>query len=207
LHAPLGTIVGCGVKHALVAAFLAKHNGGHEATGQRVVSPFDTVTTVDQKALVTSHLVKLRGGLLDHPMTSQDLRDPLPTLTAGGTHYAEVRAFLVKFYGTKRDGCPLFAPLDTVTTKERFGLVTVTIAGEEYALVDIGMRMLTPRELFRAQGFDDDYEIEHGTDPVHSAYRRFTKRTQTRLVGNSVPPDVAAAIIGANLEQVSEAVA
>jgi DNA (cytosine-5)-methyltransferase 1 len=87
-----------------------------------------------------------------------------------------------------------------VTTKERFGLVTVTINGEPYAIVDIGMRMLTPRELFRAQGFPDDYEITNGVAP-DGRQVPFTKKTQTRLVGNSVPPHVAAALIGANLTE------
>lgn len=201
IQQPYGTVTAQGSQGALVAAFLAKHNGGHEATGQRLERPTDTVTTRDQKALVTSHLLKLRGGLFDHDVTAQDMREPAPTLTAGGTHLAEVRAFLIKFYGTKKDGRPLFAPLDTVTTKERFGLVTVTIAGEEYVIVDIGMRMLSPRELFRAQGFSDAYEIQTGVCVETGAPIRFTKKAQTRMVGNSVSPHVAAAIVRANLTE------
>jgi DNA (cytosine-5)-methyltransferase 1 len=123
----------------------------------------------------------------------------MPTVTSGGNHIAEVRAFLMKYYGTKADGCALQAPLDTITTKGRYGVVTVAIGGEEYAIVDIGMRMLTPRELFRAQGFPEAYQIEHGRCIRTDAPIRFTKKTQTRLVGNSVPPDVAEAIISANL--------
>jgi DNA (cytosine-5)-methyltransferase 1 len=135
-------------------------------------------------------------------LTSQDVREPAPTLTAGGTHVAEVRAFLVKYYGTKKDGRPLHVPLDTITTKERFGLVTVTIAGEEYVIVDIGMRMLTPRELFLCQGFPRAYEID--TVPLETpiglrTHTQLTKKAQTRLVGNSVPPHLAAALIGANV--------
>ena len=99
-------------------------------------------------------------------------------------------------------------PLDTITTKERYGLVTVTIAGEEYVIVDIGMRMLTPRELFRAQGFPDAYHIDSGIDLTTKQPRRLTKKTQTRLVGNSVPPHLAAALVGANMTAPSaEAVA
>jgi DNA (cytosine-5)-methyltransferase 1 len=172
------------------------------------------VTCRDSKALVTSHIVKLRGGLGDHVNTSQDVREPAPTLTAGGTHVAEVRAFLVKYYGTKKDGIPVSVPLDTITTKERYGLVTVMIGGEEYALVDIGMRMLTPRELFLCQGFPPSYEIANvPSGPVLDLFGRkgsqpLTKKAQTRLVGNSVPPHVAAAIIGANLAKAgAEAVA
>lgn len=211
IQAPYPTVTAQGSQGALVAAFLAKHNAGHEATGQKLQHPIDTVTTRDSKALVTSHLLKLRGGLEDHQNTAQDLREPAPTVTAGGTHYAEVRAFLVKYYGTKKDGRPVDVPLDTITTKERYGLVTVTIAGEEYAIVDIGMRMLTPRELFLCQGFPPDYEIH--TVPVETplgvkATTKLTKKAQTRLVGNSVPPHVAAALIRANLgESGREAVA
>jgi DNA (cytosine-5)-methyltransferase 1 len=207
IQRPLNTITAHGSQGALVAAFLAKHNGGHEATGQPVQLAMDTITTRDNKALVTSHLVKLRGGLDDHLMTAQDIREPIPALTAGGTHLAEVRAFLVKFYGTKKDGRPLQLPLDTVTTVDRFGLVTVTIAGEEYVIVDIGMRMLTPRELFRAQGFPADYQIDSGIHPTTRKPVRFTKKAQTRLVGNSVAPDVAAALIGANVSAFLEATA
>ncbi len=196
IQQPFNTITAMGSQGALVAAFLAKHNGGHEATGQRLGSPVDTLTCTDTKALVTSHLVKLRGGLFDHVNTAQDIRQPAPTLTAGGTHVAEVRAFLVKFFGTGV-ARSLFEPADTITTRDRYGLVIVTIAGEEWALVDIGMRMLTPRELFRLQGFPASYLITSGV--VDGTRRRFTKTQQTRLVGNSVPPHLAAAVIGANL--------
>jgi DNA (cytosine-5)-methyltransferase 1 len=183
-------------RYGLVAAFLAKHNGGHEATGQRLTCPADTIVCRENKALVTSSLVKLRGGLLDHVHTTQDVREPAPTLTAGGTHIAEVRAFLVKFFGTGV-ARSLKKPADTITTKDRIGLVIVTVAGEDYVLVDIGMRMLTPRELFLLQGFPRSYVIDRGRSD--GLTRRFTKGTQTRLVGNSVPPHLAAAIIRANM--------
>lgn len=225
IREPYNTITALGSQGALVAAFLAKHNAGHEATGQRLERPIDTVTTKDTKALVTSHLLKLRGGLKDHQNTAQDLRQPAPTATAGGTHYAEVRvtlvpknsidpsyaatavktcAFLVKYYGSGV-ARSIDRPLDTITTKDRLGLVQVIlvrVGDEEWILADIGMRMLTPRELFLCQGFPADYEIERV--PVRGedggvTLRSLTKKAQTRLVGNSVPPNVAAAIIRANL--------
>ena len=233
IQQPFGTVTALGSQGALVAAFLAKHNGGHEATGQELTKPADTLVTRDNKALVAahlvryhgekrdgefrgqgldaplstldtsnrfglvaSHLVKLRGGLFDHVHTSQDVREPAPTLTAGGTHVAEVRAFLVKFFGTGV-ARSLFEPAGAVTTKDRFGLVVVTIAGEDYVLVDIGMRMLTPSELFLLQGFPRSYVIDQAI--VDGKPKRFTKSTQTRLVGNSVPPDLAAAVVRANL--------
>jgi DNA (cytosine-5)-methyltransferase 1 len=195
IRQPFATITAQGSQGAVVAAFLAKHNGGHEATGQQLQFPADTITTRDQKALVTSHLLKLYG-------TSQDgvaVGEPMPTVTATGNHLAEVRAFLVKFYGNEKDGQPLRVPLGTVTTKDRFGLITVTIAGEQYVIADIGMRMLAPRELYRAQGFPESYNIDEGVDVETGEYIKFTKQAQTRLVGNSVCPDVAESLVRANL--------
>jgi DNA (cytosine-5)-methyltransferase 1 len=93
---PLGTVVAGGAKHALVSAFLAKHYGGHEATGTRMGQPVDTITTQDHHSLVTSHLVKLRGTCRD----GQRSDAPVPTLSAQGTHVGEVRAFLTRYNGS-----------------------------------------------------------------------------------------------------------
>ncbi len=182
LDKPLGTVVGS-QKHALVAAFLAKHYGG--VVGQGIQAPTGTVTTVDHHSLVTSHLVKLRGTNVGSAAT-----EPLHTISAQGQHHAEVRAFLIKYYGTDQDPT-LREPLHTVTTRDRFGLVT--IKGVDYQIVDIGLRMLTPRELFRAQGFPESYAITHGADG-----RPLTKTAQVRMCGNSVCPPVAQAIVAAN---------
>jgi DNA (cytosine-5)-methyltransferase 1 len=262
IQQPFTTVTAAGSQGALVAAFLAKHNGGHEATGQQLGLPIDTVTARDSKAIATvtaahlqrdfgasvggpvdapaptitaggggktgmvaSHLVKLRGGLKDHQQTAQDVREPAPTLTAGGTHVAEVRttllrrdaldpeyldravetcAFLVKYYGTGV-ARSVDTPAGTITTKDRLGLVTVilvSVGDSEYVLVDIGMRMLTPAELFRCQGFPSSYEITTVpllTDLGIKVLTKLTKKAQTRLVGNSVPPHLAAALLGANL--------
>jgi hypothetical protein len=94
-------------------------------------------TTGSQKRLVTSNLVKLRGTSCD----GQPVDEPLHTVSAGGTHMAEVRAFLIKYYGNEADGHGLDRPIGTVTVQDRFGLVTVTIDGEEYVIVDIGMHL------------------------------------------------------------------
>ena len=101
---------------------------------------------------------------------------------------------MIRFLLNERDGCQLGAPLHTVTTKDRFGLVTVH--GEDYRIVDIGMRMLTPRELFRAQGFTDAYTIEHGIDEDGEAIP-LTKTAQVHMCGNSVCPPLAEALIAA----------
>ncbi|MDN8081214.1 DNA cytosine methyltransferase [Burkholderia multivorans] len=220
LDKPLGTIVAGGAKHAAVTAFLAKHYGG--VTGTRIDVPAGTVTTSDHHAVVTaqlvgcggragqsrprdagepcatitskadtavavSHLVKLRGTCRD----GQPVDEPLHTISAGGTHHAEVRAFLIKYYGNDKDGVELHDPLHTVPTHDRFGLVT--IHGEDYAIVDIGMRMLTPRELARAQGFPDSYVL----DPIVNG-KPLSKSAQVRMIGNSVCPDVATALIRVN---------
>lgn len=195
LEKPLGTVVAGGRKHALVAAFLAKHYGGnYTGPGSSLAEPLPTVTTVDHNALVTSHLVKLRNNC-----DGQDLREPIHTLTTGG-HFGEVRAFLLKYYGTG-DGQPLDEPLHTVTTKDRMALVM--IKGEPYQIVDIGMRMLEPHELYAAQGFPADYIHTHT-----AGGKRLSKAAQVRMCGNSVCPPVAAALVRANMveqQQIEEA--
>lgn len=171
----------------LVAAFLAKHYGGnYTGPGSSLKSPLPTATTVDHNALVTSHLVKLRNN-----QHSQAVTAPMPTITAGGGHVGEVRAFLLKYYETAV-GQPLSDPLHTITTKHRMGLVMVK--GEPYQIVDIGMRMLEPHELFAAQGFPADY-IHDRT----AAGKKLSKAAQVRMCGNSVCPPVAAALVRANL--------
>ncbi|WP_081054965.1 DNA cytosine methyltransferase [Burkholderia diffusa] len=185
LDKPLGTVVAGAAKHAAVTAFLAKHYGG--VTGTRVDVPAGTVTTTDHHAVVTSNLVKLRGTSRD----GQPTDEPLHTISAGGTHHAEVRAFLIKYYGEGGQWQDAREPMHTIPTRDRIGLVT--IHGEDYAIVDIGMRMLTPRELARAQGFPDSYVL----DPVVNG-KPLSKSAQVRMIGNSVCPDVATALIRAN---------
>lgn len=190
---PLGTVLGSN-NHALVAAFLAKHYGGHETPGSDMADPVSAITARDHHSLVTSHLLKLKGTSKD----GQPVTEPLHTVQAQGNHYGEVRAFLLKYYGTAT-GADLREPLDTATARGRFGLIMVR--GELYQIADIGMRMLTPRELFRAHGFPDSYVI----DPVARKFKRgkwvhepLTKEEQTYMVGNSVPPKMAELIVGAN---------
>lgn len=187
LDKPLGTAVAGGNKHALVAAFLAKHYGGNETPGWSLAKPISTLTTQDHHHLVTSHLLKLRNNCI-----GQDVREPIHTLTTGG-HMGEVRAFLLKYYG-HGEGQALQDPLHTVTTKDRHALVM--IKGEPYEIVDIGMRMLEPHELFAAQGFPADY-IHNRT----AGGKKLSKAAQVRMCGNSVCPPVAAALVRANLGQ------
>ena len=186
LHKPTGTAVD-GCKQALVSSFLAKHYGD---TGQRPGSdmrePVATITSSDHHAVVSAGLVNLKGADRRHSAPTE----PTPTQTAGGWHQAEVRAFLIRYFGTQQTP-ELGAPLPTSTTKERDAIVYVQ--GEPYEIVDIGMRMLTPRELFRAQGFPDGYIIDRTADGTP-----ISKTDQIRMCGNSVCPDVAAALVTTN---------
>lgn len=202
LRDPLATVTG--VDHnSLVRANLihlghgeGKKGGKRFSHGVRSVGrPLNTVTASGATAgLVTSHMMKLRG---DNVGSRAD--EPLHTISAQGTHHAEVRAFLIKYYGTDQDP-ELCQPLHTITTKDRFALVTVR--GELYAIVDIGLRMLTPRELFTAQGFPLDYVIEHdGKGKV------FTKTAQVARCGNSVCPPLAEALVRANYVEMRKEIA
>lgn len=166
---------------ALVSAFLAKHYGG--VVGGPVEVPLGTITQIDHHSLVGASLLKLYG-----TATGADITNPMHTVTGQGGHIGLVAAFLAKYYGTAI-GQDAGEPLDTITTKARFGLVTVTIDGEQYAIMDIGMRMLQPRELARAQGFPDSYILTG------------TKTSQVARIGNSVCPDAAEAVVRAQFPE------
>lgn len=186
LHEPLGAVTASN-NHAVVAAFLAQHNTG--ATGHDLREPASTFThRGTQQALTVAHLMNMKG--TDGPRGGWDMRRPMPAICAGGQHVAEVRAFLVKYYETAT-GQSLNEPMHTVTTKDRMGLVMVR--GEPFQIVDIGMRMLTPRERFRAHGFADDYIIDRRADGTP-----ITRTAQGEKVGNSVPPEMARLLISLN---------
>ncbi|WP_342570390.1 DNA cytosine methyltransferase [Paenibacillus sp. FSL R5-0749] len=190
LNKPLGTVTAGGNKFAIASAFIARHFG--ESVGSSVDEPIGTVTAggVGKSALVTSHLVKMRGTNTGQPVT-----DPLQTITAGGLHFGEVRAFLLKYYGSAENGQTIDKPLHTITTKDRFGLVT--IKGVDYQIIDIGMRMLEPHELFAAQGFPNNYTIA-----VDANGQKYSKSAQVARCGNAVPPPFAQALVRANLPEI-----
>lgn len=194
---PLGTVT-VKDKNQLVTAFLAQYHTetAHSyVRGQELDRPMLTIDTNPRYALVSSHLIKLRG-TCQH---GQPATEPMPTFTAGGLHVGEVRAFLLKYYGNGI-GQSCGEPLGTVTTKHRFGLVTVQ--GEDYQIVDIGMRMLEPHELFAAQGFPGDYII----DRDHEG-NKMSKATQVALCGNAVPPVFAESLVRANLPELCASIA
>ena len=178
-----------GGHHALISAFLAKNYTG--VIGSSLREPVHTITAKDHNSLVVSHLSKMKNGCI-----GQDLEDPMHTLTTVN-QFAEVRAFLTAFYGNEKDGNSVDEPLRTIPTRDRFGLVT--IGQQDYEIADIGFRMLQPVELFKAQGFPESYIFTHGTNE-HGQQITLTKTEQTRMVGNSVCPQLARALVEANFK-------
>lgn len=173
---------------ALVSAFLAKHYTG--VVGADLRDPLPTVTTTDHNALVSAFMVNMKGSR----RSAKDCREPLTTICASTTHAYLTSAFLAPYYGSGsgETGRDLRQPAPTVTTKDRLQLVTVVIDGEQYAIVDIGMRMLQPHELAMAQGFPEHYRFAEVDG------RPLAKHKQVRLIGNSVCPPLAKAIVEAN---------
>jgi DNA (cytosine-5)-methyltransferase 1 len=196
----VGTITGSG-DQALATAYLAQMNGGfYEGAGNDLRDSVSTITNSgSQQQLVTAFLSRQFGTSIGH-----GANEPHGTFTAeGGGKSAliectlspedeakalRVAAFMMCYYGTDnvhdaRD------PFPTITTKDRLALVTVYYKGTPYVIVDIKLRMLTPRELFAAQGFGPHYIITHGHDG-----RKFSNSKQVKMCGNSVSPYPAAAL-------------
>lgn len=176
-------------RYGLVTSFLHKYyDGGYKGAGDSIENPLPTVTSWDHNSVVTANLIQL-----NNHCDEKDIRQPLPTITAGGEHFGEVRAFLIKYYG-QGTGQDIKDPLDTVTAQDRFGLVT--IEGVDYQIVDIGLRMLEPKELYGCQGFPEDYIIDH--DYTGKTYPR---SEQVRRCGNAVCPPIPAALVRSNLPE------
>lgn len=174
-------------RYALSVAHIMKnYGGGYKGAGSAADAPLGTVTGIDHNSLVTAHIMTMRKN-----MDGQPVDEPLSTVSCSGAHHAEVQAFLVKYFSTGA-AKSVNEPLDTITTKDRFALVT--IHGEEYIITDIKMRMLQPRELFNAQGFPEDYIIDHDADG-----HPYPKTKQVARCGNAVTPQVPAALVKANL--------
>ena len=185
---PIMTLDGSN-RYGLVTSFLHKYyDGGYTGAGENMKNPLPTVTAWDHNSVVTANLIQM-----NNHCDGRDMREPIPTITAGDGHFGEVRAFLIKYYG-QGTGQDIKAPLDTVTAQDRFGLVTIN--GVDYQIVDIGLRMLEPRELYGCQGFPDDYIIDH--DYTGKTYPR---SEQVRRCGNAVCPPIPAALVKANLPE------
>ena len=180
---------------ALVAPTLIQSGYG-EREGQTpraldLQRPLGTVVAGGAKhALIAAWLVKHYGGVIGH-----ELDKPIGTVTTQD-HHSLGAASLVPVGADRRsqvrEMLRAYGPGGQMRLGEQSDLVTVN--GQQYEIADVGMRMLTPRELFRAQGFPDSYRIdlEHQNKPL-------TKTTQIRLAGNSVPPAMAEAIVRANV--------
>lgn len=207
--APLDTVMAGAPRHGAVTAFLSTFytNGGRHD----VVCPAPTVTAEsNHHAVVCAHMEQANTGRIGHP-----IQKPVSTITTAAAHQrlvqttmieadalppeqmagaVQVAAFLIKYYGNEEDGHGLTSPIGTVTTKDRFAVVTVTIDAITYVVVDIGMRMLTRRELANAQGFPRDYIL----DPIGPTGKPLSISASIRMIGNSVCPDMAEALVRAN---------
>ena len=201
------------------------YGGNYQGGGSKAEDPIDTITTVDHNRLVAATLIQyhsetnsggVRGQGIENPIMTvdssnryglvtsflskfyktgigQDEREPLHTVTTSAGHFGEVRAFLIKYYG-EGTGQDIEQPLDTVTSRDRFGLVT--IQGVEYQIVDIGLRMLEPKELYGCQGFPDDYIIDHD-----NTGKTYSRSEQVKRCGNAVCPPIPAAMVRSNLPE------
>lgn len=188
LDQPLNTVDGSN-RYGLVTSFLHKYyDGGYQGAGDTLENPLPTITARDHNSICAASLIQM-----NNHCDGRDIKEPLPTITAGDGHFGEVRAFLIKYYG-ECTGQDIKAPLDTVTSHDRFGLVTVN--GVDYQIVDIGLRMLEPRELYGCQGFPDDYIIDHDYTG-----KKYSRTEQVKRCGNAVPPPFARALVKANLPE------
>lgn len=192
LHKPLGTVVAGGGKFGLVAANLVKHFGGnYQGAGVALDEPAHTVPTTDHHGLVTSHLVMLRGTCRDGRVVDA----PAPGLTAGGLHVGNVETSLATEGYDEQRAAQALTFLQQYCGADSDGLVTVDCV--VYRIVDIGMRMLQPAELYRAQGFPEWYIIDQDYKGT-----RYAKDKQVARCGNAVPPPFAEALVRANLPEI-----
>lgn len=178
-------------RYGLVSTFISKYyNSADDSSGAD--EPLPTVTTIDHNAVCAVAVTQFNNNSI-----GQEVTKPLNTMTAHTNHFGEVCAFLVKYYGNGDNAVSCKKPIPTITAKDRMGLVTVR--GQDYQIVDIGLRMLTPRELFDAQGFPKDYIID--VDADGNAY---TKAQQVARCGNAVCPPIPTALVRANLPEICE---
>lgn len=184
-------------RYGLVEPFLIQTGyGEREGQKPRVLDmdkPLGTVVAQSNKFAMAAAFVTQFNNNCD----GQAVDTPLNTVTAKTNHFGEVNAFLVKYYGSGDNAVSCEMPAPTITAKDRMGLVTVH--GEDYKIVDIGLRMLTPRELFDAQGFPPDYIIDVDADG-----KPYPKSEQVARCGNAVCPPIPTALVRANLPELCE---
>lgn len=181
-------------RYGLTAASLVKYYGSDQH-GQNIQDPLHTVTAKDREGLTTAHLVKMKGTNLGGPAT-----EPVQTITAGGGHHGVITTQITRAEpGADLRHWPEIRELLNTYCGYDLGLEDVIlfqIGGAWYFMADIGLRMLTPRELYRANGFPDDYKIER--DYTGQTYG---KSKQVARCGNAVPPPFATALVRANLPE------
>lgn len=188
IDTPIMTIDGAN-RYGLITSFLHKYyDGGYKGAGDSVTNPLPTITSWDHNSICAATLIQMNNNCY-----GKDITQPIPTITAGDGHFGEVRAFLIKYYG-QGTGQDVAEPLDTIPTHDRFGLVT--IAGVDYQIVDIGLRMLEPKELYGCNGVPEDYIIDHDCDG-----NVITRTEQVKKCGNMVCPPIPCALVKANLPE------
>lgn len=181
------------VKDRKAAAFIIQYHGEQregDSRGQFLTEPIKTIDTSNRYGLVTAFVTKFyKSGI------GQRCDEPLHTITTSPGHFGVISAFLIKYYGTGGSCQTLERPLDTITTKDRFGLVNVTIEikGEQYVLDDVFLRMLKPEELKLMQGFPSDYIIDRDYN-----WKKYPVCEQVKRIGNSVVPIMAQKLVEAN---------
>ncbi len=193
VNTPLPTVTA--IDHnALSAPFLTQYYSGADHANT-VTNPLQTVTVKPRHFLNNCFLTVLRNH-----MDSKSINEPLNTITAGAEHFGFVKVYVRQYskgvwLGHWKE---IRAMLNEYTDWELKDdeIIVFDIAGTEYFIYDIGMRMLQPRELYAAQGFPKDYIIERD-------YRGITypKSKQVARCGNAVPPPFATALVRANLPE------
>lgn len=181
-------------RYGLAAVSLTKYYGSDQH-GQGAEDPLHTVTAKDREGVTVAHMVKMKGTNL-----GGQVQDPLQTITAGGGHHGVVTTRIVKAApGVCLQNWPKIRELLNTYCNYALGpedVILFRIGGSCYCMVDIGLRMLTPRELYRANGFPDDYIID-----LDYTGRAYGKSKQVARCGNAVPPPFAAALVRANLPE------
>lgn len=181
-------------RYGLAAASLVKYYG-NDQHGQKISDPLHTVTAKDKEGLTIAHMVKMKGTNLGGPVS-----EPVQTITAGGGHFGVVTTTVAKAEpNADLKHWPEIRELLNTYCGYNLGsedVILFQIDGTLYFMADIGLRMLTPRELYSANGFPPDYIIDR--DYKGNSYG---KSKQVARCGNAVPPPFAAALVRANLPE------
>ncbi|EJM09791.1 site-specific DNA methylase [Pseudomonas sp. GM18] len=204
---PLGVVATSTGHHAVSAAFFEQANGGfYDGDGRAADSPLSTICQSGaNQRLVNAYLVKYYGNEKD----GISLAEPMHTLpTKDRVALVEVVQVPNTLTPEQMEGSRRCAAFMHEYLPEHFKDPAEMVMVGGYVLVDITLRMLQPPELKAAQGFDKDYIIDRGlfVDPVTGAeeWRDINKTDQVRLIGNSVCPDEAEALVAANAADIIE---